>query len=158
MDREPTACGQPACCQNSVTLTVPLMFRRNTSSFSSCPLTLELLLVTTWKSLTLCSLQPPLPIYGHPGEWPPIPLGFTVPTLSAFPCRRGSPVPSSSQHFAGLSPVTLFCTGKPRTGHTTPGAASTVLRGRTTSLHLLSKLLLKQHRILLDISAARAHC
>ena len=84
---------------------------------------------------------------------------WAVPALSAFPYRGGAPVPSSSLwHFVGLFPVCpcLSCSEESSTGHSTPGVASPVLRGRILSHDLLPILCLMQPRMPFAAFVARA--
>lgn len=57
-----------------------------------------------------------------------------------------------------VSSSLLSCTGKLRTGHSTPSIVLPVLRGMITSLYLLATILLMQPRIPAPAFAARAHC
>ena len=114
-------------CIIVVTLTVKkcfLTFRRNLLCFSLCPLPLFLLLGIAQKSLALPSFVPPFK-YSDPPE--PSLLQTKQSHLSQPLIIRD--MLQSFHHLCGpslysLQSVHVSHTGKPRTGHSTPGVAS----------------------------------
>jgi len=118
---------------------------------------------STAKSLAPSSLIPPI---RHlyilvRSSWVFSSPGWTVPTLSASPCRTDTPVPPSSfWPFAGHCLVCLYLcyTGEPRTGPCTPDVSHQCCAQGNDQPHLdlLTMLIPKQPRILLPLFAARA--